>query len=94
MSECFKVFSICLGWGFFAHGNAISHMQLLTQICQVLLAEEETHFWSQRSCLHLLSVVTELGKTLSDGQNMQKYELKTKEIEVFGERGDHKAEPV
>lgn len=37
MSECFKAFSICLGQGFLACGNAISHMQLLTQICQVLL---------------------------------------------------------
>lgn len=69
-------------------------MQLLTQIYQVLLAEEETHFWSQRSCLHLLSVVTELGKTLSDGQNVQKYKLKTEGMEGFGERSDHKAEPV
>lgn len=45
-----------------------------------------SHSWSQRSCLHLLCVVTELGKTLSDGQSMQKYELKTEGMEGFGER--------
>lgn len=31
-------------------------------------------------------MVTELGKTLSDGQSMQKYELKTEGMEGFGER--------
>lgn len=39
--------------------------------------------------MNLLSVVTELGKTLSDGQSMQKYELKIEGMEGFGGKGDH-----
>ena len=35
------------------------------------------------------TLVTELGKTLSDGQNTQRYELKPEGKEGFGERGDH-----
>lgn len=58
MSECFKIFTVCPGWGFPADSNAITHMQLLTQICQVLLAEEETHFWGQRSCMRLLRLLS------------------------------------
>lgn len=37
ISECFKIFTDCLGWGFLAN---ITCMQLLTQICQVLLTAD------------------------------------------------------
>lgn len=56
MSECFKAFSICLGWGLLAYGNAISHMQLLTPICHVLLAEEAALTFGAReaACIYSL----------------------------------------
>lgn len=56
MSECFKAFSFCLGWCFLAYGNAISHMQLLTPICQVLLAEEAALTFGTREAACIYSV--------------------------------------
>lgn len=72
------------GMGFY--GNAISHMQLLTPLCHVLLAAEAALTFGAREAACIYSVVTELGKTLSDGQSMQEYKLKTEGMEGFGER--------
>lgn len=44
------------GMGFFAYGNAISNMQLLTPICQVLLTEEATVTFGAREAACIYSV--------------------------------------
>lgn len=88
MFECSQIFTICLGWEFLADSNVIACMQLLTRFAKSCLLRKKLSLLGPENLI-AFTLVTELGKTLSDGQNMPRYERKPDRREGFGERDDH-----